>query len=158
MKKRNKIIIGFIFLWVFFLTTSGMATTVKEVEEYIMCMCKDKCGKVLANCICKYSEGYRGDIALKLREGLTKNQVIQTFVDRYGEKVLSAPTKKGFNLIVWFAPFIAIILGGVGIRYVVAKWVDSKNEKKLRIGSEESGSRDSDKYSSLLDKELKEFD
>lgn len=158
MKKRNKIIIGFIFLWVLFLTTSGMATTVKEVEEYLMCMCKDKCGKVLANCICKYSEGYRGDIALKLREGLTKNQVIQTFVDRYGEKVLSAPTKKGFNLVAWFTPFIAIILGGMGIRHVLAKWVDSKKEKILSNGLKERGSRDSDKYSSLLEKELKEFD
>tara|TARA_B100000315_G_scaffold41064_1_gene35878 strand:- start:191 stop:493 length:303 start_codon:yes stop_codon:yes gene_type:complete len=98
------------------------------------------------------------DIAMKLKEGLTKDMVIQTYVDRYGEKALSAPTKKGFNLTAWITPFFAIMVGGFGIRRVVSRWVSlRKGEKREKI----SGQKDiqqSSKYTSLLEKELKEYD
>jgi len=76
MRRRKFIIVGFLVLWFPFLLTAGWAAiTVKDVEGHIMCMCKDKCGKVLANCTCDTSQQYRMDISLKLKEGLTKEQV-----------------------------------------------------------------------------------
>ena len=159
MKRRKFIIAGFFVLWVsFLLTASWAATTVKEVEGHIMCMCKDKCGKVLANCTCDTSHQYRMDISLKLKEGLTKEQVIQTYVDRYGEKVLSAPTKKGFNLVAWIAPFFAIMVGGFGIRHVISKWVSMRKKEKQNESILEKEHPKNEKYSDQLDKELKKFD
>ena len=159
MKRRKFIIVGFLVLWFPFLLTAGWAaTTVKDVEGHIMCMCKDKCGKVLANCTCDTSHQYRMDISLKLQEGLTKEQVIQTYIDRYGEKVLSAPTKKGFNLVAWIAPFFAIMVGGFGIRHVILKWVSMRKEEKQSEGIQQKDHPKNEKYSNLLEKELKEFD
>ncbi len=158
MKKRGIIISVCVLLWssLFFLP-AWAELTVKEVEENIMCMCKDKCGKVLSNCICQYSDQYRMDISIKLKEGLTKDQVIQTYIDKYGEKVLSSPTKKVFNLAAWITPFFAIMIGGVGIRRVVVKWVSSRENEKKEKALEEATPIDS-KYSSLLEQELKDFD
>ncbi len=160
MKKRKLTIVCFSLLWIALLLTSGRGeTTVKDVEQEIMCMCKDNCGKVLANCICQYSQQYRMDISLKLNEGLTKEQVIQTYVDKYGEKVLSAPTKKGFNLTAWLTPFVVIMLGGMGIRRVVVKWVALRKKEAKGKGSDHHRSKlENTKYSNLLEKELKEFD
>lgn len=137
---------------------SARADTVKDIEGHLMCMCRDKCGKVLESCICQYSDQYRMDIALKLKEGLTKDQVIQTYIDRYGERVLSAPTKKGFNLAAWITPFFAIMIGGIGIRQVVVKWVSSRGSEKQGKAIEQKDAQKDNKYSSLLEKELKEFD
>ncbi|MQF83144.1 cytochrome c-type biogenesis protein CcmH, partial [SAR202 cluster bacterium AD-802-E10_MRT_200m] len=46
----------------------------------------------------------------KLRTGESEEDILKFFVERYGESVLAAPSKQGFNLIVWlFPPFAAII-------------------------------------------------
>lgn len=158
MKKAGIIISAYIFLSVLLPATLSWAGIQKEIESEIMCMCKDKCGKVLRTCTCKYADQYRMDIAMKLKEGLTKDMVIQTYIDRYGEKVLSAPTKTGFNLTAWITPFFAIMLGGVGIRRAVSKWVAiKKDEKQDKVAEQQDLQKDS-KYSQLLEKELKEFD
>ena len=40
----------------------------------------------------------------KLGEGQDREQIVEFFVQRYGEGVLAAPSKSGFNLVVWVVP------------------------------------------------------
>ena len=158
MKKTGRILLAVMSLWIFLPATSTWANLQKEIEAHLMCMCKDKCGKVLGSCFCQYSDQYRMDIKMKLKEGLTKEQVIQTYVGRYGEKALSAPTKKGFNLTAWITPFFAILIGGIGIRRMIAEWVLSRKDEKRDKITEPKNDQEENKYSRLLEKELKEFD
>ncbi len=44
-------------------------------------------------------------------EGKSREYIRQYFVDRYGEWVLLKPEAKGFNLVVWFLPPAALLLG-----------------------------------------------
>tara|TARA_B100000959_G_scaffold285610_1_gene360914 strand:+ start:869 stop:1354 length:486 start_codon:yes stop_codon:yes gene_type:complete len=161
MKKAGRIILAYTFISISLsasLSWAALLKEQKEVEAQLMCMCKHKCGRVLESCICKYSDQYRMDIAIKLEEGLTKEMVIQTYVDRYGEKALSAPTKTGFNLTAWITPFFAIMIGGVGIRRAMSKWVSlRKDETRGKISEQKIVLKDS-KYSRILEKELNEFD
>ena len=55
-------------------------------------------------------------------KGLDKKAVLASFVGRYGEQILSAPTKKGLNLAAWITPFAVILLAGVVVTKVVRKW------------------------------------
>lgn len=55
----------------------------------------------------------------KLSEGWTREQILQFFVDRYGESVLAAPPKEGFNLIAWVVPPVAILAAAVLLFFVV---------------------------------------
>ena len=50
----------------------------------------------------------------KLAQGWSREQIIQYFVDRYGEAILTQPPKHGLNLLVWLLP-VAGILAGLGI-------------------------------------------
>ena len=45
----------------------------------------------------------------KLDAGWSDEQVRQYFVDRYGEGILAAPPKSGFNLLVWVVPPFGIL-------------------------------------------------
>ena len=45
----------------------------------------------------------------KIEAGWSDEQVRQYFVDRYGEGILAAPPKSGFNLLVWVVPPIGIL-------------------------------------------------
>ena len=50
-------------------------------------------------------------IRQKLQQGESPEQVVQYFVDRYGEGVLLMPPPRSFNLLVWYVPPIALIPG-----------------------------------------------
>ena len=51
----------------------------------------------------------------KVNAGWDKDQILQFFVDRYGEDVLAEPPKKGFSLLLWIVPPTLIILSGIGL-------------------------------------------
>jgi cytochrome c-type biogenesis protein CcmH len=53
----------------------------------------------------------RAEIAVKLEAGETPEEIRAFFVDRYGEWVLLAPTKRGLNLLPWAVPVIGVLAG-----------------------------------------------
>jgi cytochrome c-type biogenesis protein CcmH len=64
----------------------------------------------------------RGIIRERLRAGDTPEQVVAYFVERYGEWILLSPPARGFNLLVWTAPFLAIAGGFVVVVLVTRRW------------------------------------
>ncbi len=145
-----------LFFAVLFLTSPlHAATQMENLENALMCKCDDKCGKVMINCTCDTSKKTREDFRQKLASGLTVDQVVQIYVDKYGETVLSAPGKSGFNLTAWITPFAALILGGVGIRKVIRSWTQKASARSDESREEaESKPAGSDPYSNRLKDEL----
>ena len=47
--------------------------------------------------------------------------IVDSFVARYGKKVLSAPTTKGFDLSAWIMPFVMLCLGLVVVAWVAVR-------------------------------------
>lgn len=159
MKIKNLILI--LIFGAFLLPSSLHALTSKDIEEDIMCICKDNCGKVLGNCTCGQSDLYRKEIMAMITEGKTKKDIIDHYVGRFGEKVLASPTKSGFNLTAWILPFLAIFAGGWGINKVVQSWVKKRRDATLTEKSSQGDSHTptgEDPYKKLMDHELKEYD
>lgn len=73
----------------------------------------------------------RGVILEQLKEGKTPEQIKAYFVSKYGEWVLLAPTPKGFSLLVWVLPFVAVGAGIIFVLFVVRRWVHKKNRLQL---------------------------
>lgn len=138
--------------------TVWAASQLADLENALMCKCDDKCGKVLINCTCDTSKETRKTLMSKLESGLTVDQIVKQYVDKYGETVLSAPTKSGFNLSAWITPFVALVIGGFGVRKVIRSWIRPvPTEKDAGESGEESASEaepPSGKYSKRLKDEL----
>ncbi|MCH6580324.1 MAG: cytochrome c-type biogenesis protein CcmH [Nitrospinae bacterium] len=131
------------------------ATQMADLENALMCQCDDKCGKVLINCTCDTSKETRHTLMAKLGSGLTVDQIIQQYVDKYGETVLSAPTKTGFNLTAWITPFAALVIGGFGVRKVVHSWVRTASAgDDSKTDDAEEPAPETGKYSKRLKDEL----
>ncbi len=64
----------------------------------------------------------RGIIRERLAAGEQPEQVVQYFVDRYGEWILLVPRRQGFNLLVWLVPLGAVVLGLAIVGVVLARW------------------------------------
>ena len=53
----------------------------------------------------------RAEIETQLRSGRSPEQVRAFFVDRYGEWILLAPTRRGLNILPWAIPIVGLLVG-----------------------------------------------
>ena len=94
-----------------------------EVSQSLTCQCG--CGLTVANCnmpTCGFSVPMRAEIDSMIGRGMGRAQILAFYRGKFGEKVLSAPTAEGFNILAWTMPFIALFVGGGLIVLVFGKW------------------------------------
>ena len=56
------------------------------------------------------------------RQGKTPTQALELFATDYGEYVLAAPLKRGFNLAAWILPLAGMVLGAAVIVFALRTW------------------------------------
>ena len=121
-----------------------------DVESGVICVL-DGCMMNLAVCETLAAEKLRGVIREKMfKEGLNKEQTYAYLAEVYGDKVLAAPPKRGFNWVAWLGPFVATIGGGAFLYLGLEKWVGSS------LREEEVASLDPED-ARRLDEELKKY-
>jgi cytochrome c-type biogenesis protein CcmH len=124
----------------------------KEACDKLVCQCG--CNEQLSVCSmqnCSSATPMRAEVRERLQKGETVDQIVESFVQRIGPKVLSAPTTKGFDLTAWVMPFITLCLGIIVVGWIVVRMarpapaaaegpvpVDPRVEKELREFEEES--------------------
>jgi cytochrome c-type biogenesis protein CcmH len=99
------------------------ATNRQEIAEGLTCQCG--CGLTVANCNhpnCSFSVPMREHIDTMLAHGMGRAEIIAYFRKQYGEKILSAPTTQGFNLLAWTMPFAALLVGGGLVVLMMGRW------------------------------------
>ncbi len=134
------------------------ADTFGDVSDKVLCMCG--CNSLLESCIhveCSVRDSMTATIRLMLDDGNSTGDIVQFFVGQYGESVLSAPTKSGFNLTAWLTPFVAIAVGAVVVIVVLRKWVRRGEEAEAEAASALEADGDDDEYQRRLQRELDDF-
>src|SRR5579862_3104011 len=89
----------------------------------LMCACG--CNQVLLECNhvgCTYSDRMRDELAAGIARGDNDSLVLQSFVQKYGNTVLAAPTTTGFNRIAWIMPFAVFALAVFMTVWLVRLW------------------------------------
>jgi cytochrome c-type biogenesis protein CcmH/NrfF len=103
--------------------SSGARPSLQEVTEGLTCQCG--CGLTVANCNhpdCSFSIPIKKDISAMLVRGMSTSEILASYRAKYGEKILSAPTTEGFNLLAWITPFAALIGGALAVVAAVSRW------------------------------------
>jgi cytochrome c-type biogenesis protein CcmH len=124
----------------------------REIYELIMCpLCA---GQTIAQSNNETSSQMRNLVLKKLSNGETKEEILQYFESRYGERILAKPNKKGFNLILWVLPFVCVALASIVIYFLIRRW-------SARVPVTAAANFDDDQlseYQERLENELKQFD
>ena len=152
------IISTLILISLFVFVTAAQALTATEVAKGFICNCG--CQKNLEDCSSTMKECGIGQdlvkiIAQKVSAGEPKAQITSYMMKNYGEKILTAPTKRGFNLVGWLSPFVATAAAAALIYITIFRWA-RQTPKLARINKKPGAAKD--KYSKKLDDELKKFD
>jgi len=137
------------------------APPVSSVSDKVMCQCG--CNSVLSQCPhqdCGWGVPAKQFIAEQLDKGKTPDELIQYYVTQYGEKVLAAPTKSGFNVVAWVTPFVVLIVGVVAVYYLASTW-SKRRRGPVGLEAPDPAGFPGDAPEELtqrLDDELKKFD
>ena len=144
-------------LFVLFLTLIAPAAVVHAaghgLADEFMCQCG--CGLTVASCThasCAPRDQMLAEIARLQAAGKTDDEIRAVFVATYGEAVLAAPTRRGFNLVAWWGPYAALLAGAVALVVLGAVWARRPRDRAVRGGSPLTPEQQA-----LLQKELDKF-
>lgn len=112
-------------------------------------------GRLISNCPSSESEQLRELIRQLIAQGKTKQEIIDYFVEVYGEQVLPAPPQRGFFLTAWYLPLAGILSGGGVIYLLIRIWSRGGRDEEVPITPEDPADQ---RYANILDEELKDFD
>lgn len=95
------------------------------LEHQIRCQCG--CTLDVFTCrttdfSCQVSPSMHRDILALVRDGYTKPEILDAFVNVYGERALMAPPRSGFNLLGYIVPGTAIAIGAIVLAVVIRRW------------------------------------
>jgi cytochrome c-type biogenesis protein CcmH len=91
-----------------------------ELEGELMCpICA---GETLAQSDTAPAQRIKAYIASRIAAGATKSQIKDELVTQWGQRILAAPPRHGFNLLAWVLPLVGVV-GGAGILGILAwRW------------------------------------
>jgi cytochrome c-type biogenesis protein CcmH len=96
-----------------------------DLEHQIHC----QCGCVLdvytcrtTDFSCSVSPAMHADVMGLVSGGYAPSEILAAFKAVYGERVLMAPVKSGFNILGYTMPFIALGTGAVLVAALIRRW------------------------------------
>jgi cytochrome c-type biogenesis protein CcmH len=108
-------------------TAEELEAHVREIALQLRCpVCQ---GLSIGDSPSELANEMRAHIREQLQQGKTPTQVLDYFAQRYGEWILLAPPKRGFNLIIWVLPFALLPIGAAVVYLGARRWVHSSTAK-----------------------------
>jgi len=98
---------------------------VETLERTLACPCP--CTLDIYTCrttdfTCGISPAMHRDVMRLIAGGYSEQEILDAFVETYGEVALTAPKKEGFNWAGYFAPGVVLAVGGIALTVLLRKW------------------------------------
>jgi cytochrome c-type biogenesis protein CcmH/NrfF len=101
-------------------TQAATPEQIKEVASDLVCLCGTCNRESLSTCQCGFATSERDLIGEMLESQKSRQQIVDSYVDRFGAMGLANPPD-GYD-VVWVVPFLLLIVGGFGVRQVLVCW------------------------------------
>ena len=95
----------------------------EDLEQQLMC---PTCNQRLDQSDSAVAERMRQMLRDWHDQGLTEEQARDRMVAQFGEQVLAAPPKEGFNLLAWLVPAAVLLAGAAIAGALVLAWSRSR--------------------------------
>jgi cytochrome c-type biogenesis protein CcmH len=97
---------------------------------------------------------WRATIREQLAAGRSEQEILDYFVQQYGERVLAEPSTRGLNVLVWVLPPLAVLAGAAVYIFYVPRLVAPKAASSGAAA--EPPAPVEDEYAARLERELEE--
>jgi cytochrome c-type biogenesis protein CcmH len=99
----------------------------------------------------------RAFIRARIAAGDTKSEIKDKLVAQFGESVLAAPPKRGFNLLAWILPLAGIGIGAATLALLARRWSRARVPSSVDPSSNGRAPLDAE-LERRLDEELARFE
>ena len=106
---------------------SEQQPTLAELEREVIC---PTCHTTLELSSAPIADRMRAFIRQRIAAGDTKSEIKEKLVANFGEGVLAAPPKKGFNLLAWVLPLAGAAVALVVLALAARRWARSRPESE----------------------------
>ncbi len=96
-----------------------------ELERGLKCACPCKLDVFTCRTTdfqCGISPAMHSDVVRLVDGGYSADEIIAAFTTVYGERVLMAPVKEGFNIAGYLVPFITVGIGAAMLVSMLRRW------------------------------------
>ncbi len=112
---------------------TGAGERYNNLNHRLMCTCG--CAEILGECNhvgCQNSTEELSLLRAGLAAGKSDQEILDSFVAKYGAVVLAAPSKAGFDLVAWIAPFAVFAAALLGTILLVRRWSFGKTQSSAQ--------------------------
>jgi cytochrome c-type biogenesis protein CcmH/NrfF len=127
----------------------------QRLENEVMCTCGG-CRLSVANCgmmNCHGRDGQQAKIVAHIESGKDHDEIVNAFVNEFGQDILMAPIDRGFNRLAWLFPYLVGVGGAVAIGVVAIRW-----SRRPHDGAGEADTAADPALDERLDDELRNLD
>jgi cytochrome c-type biogenesis protein CcmH len=145
---------------VFALVLFGSVPSVGAQDESSEALIRDLEANIIAPCCwsqpvsqhySEVSDQIRKEIRAMVAEGKSRDEIMDFYVAKYGERILATPRPQGFNVLAYILPWAALLLGA-GLLFMLIKRLRAPAPAKGAAATPDP------RYSSIVEKEMKEFE
>lgn len=130
--------------------------TVAELERELWC---PTCNAPLALSDAPVADRIRDFVRERIAAGDTKSEIKAALVDSFGEDVLAAPPREGFNLLAWLLPLAGGLVAVTALGIAARRWSRGRPEEEARLDPSANGRGPLDPaLERRVDEELARFD
>jgi cytochrome c-type biogenesis protein CcmH len=105
--------------------------TLAELEGEIIC---PTCHVTLDQSDSPIAQRMKRFISARIAAGDTKSQIKAKLVAQFGEAVLAAPPRSGFNLLAWWLPIAGVLGGAVALGALAWRWSRVRGPTVAAVG------------------------
>ncbi len=113
-------LISFLFILISCISNTDQ-TNNREYNLFSQIMCPICDGQTIAESQASIAEDMKNMIRDQIKDGKEDKEILKYFEERYGQEILSNPIPKGFNLTIWIAPILIIIISSTITIYYLRK-------------------------------------
>jgi cytochrome c-type biogenesis protein CcmH len=134
---------------------SDQHPTLAELEREVIC---PTCHTTLALSSSPIADRMRAFIRGRIAAGDTKTEIKDELVAQFGESVLAAPPKSGFNLLAWLLPLVGIGIAALALAALAFRWSRRRADPASAGQSPNGRGRLDPELERRVDEELARFD
>jgi cytochrome c-type biogenesis protein CcmH/NrfF len=94
-------------------------TSLHAVESEVMCV---SCGVPLAIAESPQADAERREVTRLIAQGKTKQEILDSLVVTYGDRVLASPKDEGFGLAAYLVPIAIVLAMLAGLAIYLPRW------------------------------------
>jgi cytochrome c-type biogenesis protein CcmH len=107
-------------------SASEQHPTLFELEGEIMC---PTCHTTLDQSNSLEAKWIEAFISARIRAGHTKCEIKAALVSQFGETVLAAPPRRGWDLLAWWLPIVGVVAGAAILAVGAWRWSHLRGEQ-----------------------------